>query len=1014
MCQCTTRRTLYLGSVRGVRHGPLDQSCVTSPVTAVVQTLPDYAADRRPQGRGSGDGYWLSVEIAIPMSTRVDGGVTGMKAITELMPAIRQELMSFEQFNDLYCALTGHDGACRWQYRLFADLEAGRFPTDIELATGLGKTSIIALWVLALAHALGRSPCPVPRRLAYVVDRRVVVDQASEFADEICARLDAAAADERNVLYSLASKLRDAGCTPAVVEISTLRGQRALDTRWRDDPSRPAIIVGTVDMIGSRLLFSAYGRVGPWGRSLEAGLLGQDCLLVLDEAHLSSPFAATLAAVERRKSGLAPFAIVRMGATMAPAGDLLRRTPGLPMESDSMKASAEGRLAFRLLERDTVLDGRTWPAEVNEAKVSDRLHAQKSIEIADLDANEGAGVQLAEWANEKAKHTRGAAIGTVLNTVAEARRCAEALRKNGVPAARIVALTGSMRGWDRDVIVESDEYARFKSQRDRFAVPADNAFLVATSCVEVGADIDCDHLGTEACAADSLIQRLGRVNRLGLRKEGVSVRIVGDPEEQGPEGRVFARLRALADGQALDGAPAVFPARLSGGVDDVRALFGVRVPPPALTRAVLDDLAMTSKYPEAGARPDVSRWLHGSVEEAALYIEFAWRLELDWITNPEGAARLLKAFPIAARETARCPLFEAVAVLGAVRARAMEDPALGQRVLLVIRFDTTSPVNLRALPEDEAELRRLILNSMIVLPPSAGGYDRRFIDPAARGSIDDVADEAQPSTRARRRRLWVSSGRVSMTAAGSPDANPQRIDIDTTEDELIAEAATVARTLLGAGWRLIDGAGDAHAGVIIAREDRRAIEEAEDDDASLGFRNPILLNEHLGDARSKAEALCHRLPVPADLRKVVVEAAGKHDLGKDRPWWQRAVGRTDRPAVAKSWQQRFDHKINRGYRHELGSVADLEAPASLESFEPALAELCLHLVAAHHGHARPSFRTEAAGPLRTEAVKRVLATTPVRFARMQATYGWWGLAWLEALVKAADVMASGEEEEAAL
>lgn len=707
MCQCTTMRTFYLGSVRAVRHGPLDQSCVTSPVTAVVQTLPGYAADKRPQGRGSSDGYWLSVEIAIPMSTRVDGGVTGMKAITELMSAIRQELMSFEQFNDLYCALTGHDGACRWQYRLFADLEAGRFPTDIELATGLGKTSIIALWVLTLAHALGRSPCPVPRRLAYVVDRRVVVDQASEFADEICARLDAAVADERNVLYSLASKLRDAGCTPAVVEISTLRGQRALDTRWRDDPSRPAIIAGTVDMIGSRLLFSAYGRVGPWGRSLEAGLLGQDCLLVLD------------------------------------------------------------------------------------------------------------------------------------------------------------------------------------------------------------------------------------------------------------------------------------------------------------------DLAMTSKYPEAGARPDVSRWLHGSVEEAALYIEFAWRLELDWITNPEGAARLLKAFPIAARETARCPLYEAVAVLGAVRARAMEDPALGQRVLLVIRFDTTSPLNLRALPEDEAELRRLIRNSMIVLPPSAGGYDQRFIDPAARGAIDDVADEAQPSTRARRRRLWVSSGRVSMTAAGSPDANPQRIDIDTTEDELIAEAATAARTLLGAGWRLIDGAGDAHAGVIIAREDRRAIEEAEDDDASLGFRNPILLNEHLGDARSKAEAFCHRLPVPADLRKVVVEAAGKHDLGKDRPWWQRAVGRADRPAVAKSWQQRFDHKINRGYRHELGSVADLEAPASLESFEPALAELCLHLVAAHHGHARPGFRTEAAGPLRTEAVKRVLATTPARFARMQATYGWWGLAWLEALVKAADVLASREEEEAA-
>jgi CRISPR-associated endonuclease/helicase Cas3 len=569
--------------------------------------------------------------------------------------------MTFEEFDAAYKALTGHDGACQWQYRLFTDLRAGRFPTDIQLATGLGKTSIIALWVLALGHALGPSPCAVPRRLAYIVDRRVVVDQASEFAEEIRARLDDAAGDMNNVLHGLASTFRHAGCTPAVMEISTLRGQRALDTRWRDDPSRPAIIVGTVDMIGSRLLFSAYGRIGPWGRSLEAGLIGQDCLIVLDEAHLCSPFAATLAAVERHREQIAPFAIVRMGATIGPVSDLLRRTPGLPVESDSRETPGEERRVFRLLDRDTVIHGRTWPAEMTEGKVSDRLNAPKAIELRPLDADQGAGAQLAVWAVDKASQVQGAAIGLVLNTVAETRRCAESFRKNGVPPARIVTLTGSMRGWDRDVVLESAEYARFKSQRDRSSASADTAFLVATSCVEVGADIDCDHLGTEACAADSLIQRLGRVNRLGLRTKGVSVRIVGNPEEEGPGGQVFMRLQVLADGHTFDGAPATLPGRLLNGVDDARRLFGVRVPPPALTPAVLDDLATTSKYPEAGARPDVGRWLHGSVEEAALYIEFAWRTELDWITEREGAARLLNAFPIAARETARWLFFRSLA-----------------------------------------------------------------------------------------------------------------------------------------------------------------------------------------------------------------------------------------------------------------------------------------------------------------------------------------------------------------
>jgi CRISPR-associated endonuclease/helicase Cas3 len=71
--------------------------------------------------------------------------------------------------------------------------------------------------------------------------------------------------------------------------ISTLRGQLADNREWSRDPSRPAIIIGTVHLIGSALLFSGY-RSGYKTRPLHAGLLGQDSLLVLDEAHLSKPF----------------------------------------------------------------------------------------------------------------------------------------------------------------------------------------------------------------------------------------------------------------------------------------------------------------------------------------------------------------------------------------------------------------------------------------------------------------------------------------------------------------------------------------------------------------------------------------------------------------------------------------------------------------------------------------------------------------------------------------------------
>ncbi len=75
--------------------------------------------------------------------------------------------------------------------------------------------------------------------------------------------------------------------------VSTLRGELADNEEWELDPSRPAVIVGTVDMVGSRLLFSGYGD-GRRSRAHHAGLLGFDCLFVHDEAHLTPAFSDLL------------------------------------------------------------------------------------------------------------------------------------------------------------------------------------------------------------------------------------------------------------------------------------------------------------------------------------------------------------------------------------------------------------------------------------------------------------------------------------------------------------------------------------------------------------------------------------------------------------------------------------------------------------------------------------------------------------------------------------------------
>jgi CRISPR-associated endonuclease/helicase Cas3 len=87
--------------------------------------------------------------------------------------------MTEEQFRAAFAALTGNEkGHFPWQWALYQHFATGDFPATCNLPTGLGKTSVIALWLIALAD----NPTLVPRRLVYVVNRRTVVDQATREA----------------------------------------------------------------------------------------------------------------------------------------------------------------------------------------------------------------------------------------------------------------------------------------------------------------------------------------------------------------------------------------------------------------------------------------------------------------------------------------------------------------------------------------------------------------------------------------------------------------------------------------------------------------------------------------------------------------------------------------------------------------------------------------------------------------------------------------------------------------
>lgn len=173
--------------------------------------------------------------------------------------------MATLDFDRGFTALTGHP-PLTWQRRLFAEyLLRGRFPSALDLPARLGETAVLTVWSLAR-----KTGAPVPLRLVSVVDRRAVVDQATHEPENIATQ-------------SGAPGLR----------IGILRGQFADNRRRLEDPPSPAIIVGTVEVIGSRLLFEGY-EVSRRRRPYHAGLLGMDALAALDQSHLVPPFERLL------------------------------------------------------------------------------------------------------------------------------------------------------------------------------------------------------------------------------------------------------------------------------------------------------------------------------------------------------------------------------------------------------------------------------------------------------------------------------------------------------------------------------------------------------------------------------------------------------------------------------------------------------------------------------------------------------------------------------------------------
>src|SRR4029077_5038728 len=128
-------------------------------------------------------------------------------------------------FRQAFSAFQGHGKEpFPWQERLFREFVAGRIPSALDLPTGLGKTSVMALLLIARGLSDDADPSSLPRRLVYVVDRRAVVDQASAEAEKI-----------RRGLKQSGLDLKRLGLGNVELPISTLRGQHIDNRDWLAD-----------------------------------------------------------------------------------------------------------------------------------------------------------------------------------------------------------------------------------------------------------------------------------------------------------------------------------------------------------------------------------------------------------------------------------------------------------------------------------------------------------------------------------------------------------------------------------------------------------------------------------------------------------------------------------------------------------------------------------------------------------------------------------------------------------
>ena len=417
---------------------------------------------------------------------------------------------------------------------------------------------------------------------------------------------------------------------------------------------------------------------------MHAGLIGYDSIVMLDEAHLSPAMERLLRSIERIQES-PKFHTLTLSATRLTHTDK-RRIIGLEPEDEAVSV------------------------------VHRRLHAIKEPRYRTAKNSTDLVRQMCDAA---AAHKSGSVV-VFVRTVDRAERIAARLkRKLGTDGSmRVALLTGTLRGKERAELANGAVWKQFDPKRKRNP-SGDSVYLVMTSAGEVGVDLDADHGVMDLSTLDSMIQRLGRVNRMGAANAEISL-VYEKKEAEGPErGITYSQRLAKARAETL---------KVLRGLNDlsVAALRSINTqslgecvaPPVRLARLGRETVRLYAATAADLQLPDISIFLRGlSDAPDPPDCHLVWRREIaDLVPCGDSIAQeAIRFFRPDAREIARVP---------AGLARKLVEQAIARQVGNALPLIVSGPRgDVVAKTVNSADMIPSLDYATVFLPTFAGGLE---------------------------------------------------------------------------------------------------------------------------------------------------------------------------------------------------------------------------------------------------------------------------------------------------